>query len=72
VAAYSVRARAGATVSAPLDWSELRRTLRLDTFTIESIPDRVRKVGDLWGAAMTRRNSKRALDRLLRDANDGR
>jgi bifunctional non-homologous end joining protein LigD len=72
VAAYSVRSRPGATVSAPIDWAELRSTLRIDTFSLETMPDRVRKVGDLWGAAMKRRNSKRALDRLLRDANHGR
>jgi bifunctional non-homologous end joining protein LigD len=72
VAAYSVRARPGATVSAPLEWRELRSTLRLDTFTVETMPSRIRRVGDLWGAAMKRRNSKRALDRLLREANDGR
>jgi bifunctional non-homologous end joining protein LigD len=72
VAAYSVRARPGATVSAPLEWKELRSTLRLDTFTVKTMPSRIRRVGDLWGAAMKRRNSKRALDRLLHEANDGR
>ena len=72
VAAYSVRERPGATVSAPLEWSELRKTLRLDTFTLETMPARLRKVGDLWQAAMSRRNSKRALDRVLRDASQGR
>jgi bifunctional non-homologous end joining protein LigD len=72
VAAYSVRERTGATVSAPLEWSELRATLRLDTFTLKTMPARLRKVGDLWGAAMSRRNSKRALDRVLRNASDGR
>jgi bifunctional non-homologous end joining protein LigD len=66
VAAYSVRARRGATVSAPLEWSELRRTLRLEAFTIETMPVRLRRMGDIWGAAMKRRNTKRVLDRLLR------
>ncbi len=65
VAAYSVRARRGATVSAPLEWSELRRTLRLEAFTIETMPVRLRRIGDIWGAAMKRRNTKRVLDRLL-------
>jgi len=65
VAAYSVRARRGATVSAPIEWSELRRTLRLDAFTIETMPVRLRRIGDIWGAAMKRRNTKRVLDRLL-------
>jgi len=67
VAAYSVRARPGATVSAPLEWSELRRTLRLEAFTVKTMPVRLRRVGDLWGAAMKRRNTKRAIDRLLSD-----
>jgi len=65
VAAYSVRARRGATVSAPLEWSELRRTLRLEAFTIETMPVRLRRIGDIWGAAMKRRNTKRVIDRLL-------
>jgi bifunctional non-homologous end joining protein LigD len=68
VAAYSVRERAKATVSAPLDWRELRSTLRIDAFTIESMPARLRKVGDLWSAAMKRRNTKRTIDRALRDS----
>ena len=65
VAVYSVRARRGATVSAPLEWSELRRTLRLEAFTIETMPVRLRRIGDIWGAAMKRRNTKRVIDRLL-------
>jgi len=68
VAAYSVRERAKATVSAPLDWRELRATLRLDSFTIRTMPKRLATVGDLWGAAMKRRNAKRALERVLREA----
>ena len=68
VAAYSVRERAKATVSAPLDWRELRATLRLDAFTIRTMPKRLATVGDLWGAAMKRRNTKRALERVLREA----
>jgi len=72
VAAYSVRERNRATVSAPLDWVELRGSLRLDTFTLKSMPDRLDEVGDLWGAAMKRRNSKRALDRVLRIQNEER
>jgi bifunctional non-homologous end joining protein LigD len=68
VAAYSVRERAGATVSAPLDWKELRATLRLESFTVDTMPARLRKVGDLWGAAMERRNTQRTIDRVLRGA----
>ncbi len=65
VAAYSVRERPMGTVSAPLDWRELRATLRLEAFTMETMPGRLRKVGDLWGAAMARRNTRRAIERAL-------
>jgi bifunctional non-homologous end joining protein LigD len=65
VAAYSVRERPYATVSAPLAWRELRRSLRLDAFTIDTVPARLRKVGDLWGEALKQRNTPRAIDRVL-------
>jgi bifunctional non-homologous end joining protein LigD len=68
VAAYSVREREKAPVSAPLDWGDLRSGLRIDSFTVETMPQRIREVGDLWGAALKRRNSKRAIERVLRDA----
>jgi bifunctional non-homologous end joining protein LigD len=66
VAAYSVRERIGATVSAPLDWRELRRGLRLEAFTIKTVPGRIKRVGDLWGPAMKRRNTRRVIERALR------
>jgi bifunctional non-homologous end joining protein LigD len=68
VAAYSVRERPAAPVSAPLGWQELRRGLRIDAFTIETMPARLRRVGDLWGTAMRHRNTQRTIDRVLRDA----
>lgn len=55
--AYSVRARPGAPVSTPLDWSELTPSLSPHDFTIETVPSRLAKVGDLWAAAMRRPNS---------------
>jgi len=63
--AYSVRERAGAPVSAPLRWSDLRPTLRIDDFTIATMPQRLDSVGDLWGEALERRNTTRAIDRAL-------
>jgi bifunctional non-homologous end joining protein LigD len=48
-APYSVRARPGATVSAPLEWKEVfSSTLRPDKFTIKNIAARVEKNGDLF------------------------
>jgi bifunctional non-homologous end joining protein LigD len=63
--AYSVRERPGATVSAPLEWSELSQTLRLEDFTIETVPGRLQRVGDIWAKAMKRRNPVKAIDRVL-------
>jgi bifunctional non-homologous end joining protein LigD len=47
-APYSVRPAAGATVSTPLRWSEVRRGLDPGRFTIGTVPRRLDKVGDLW------------------------
>ncbi|MGH7632479.1 MAG: non-homologous end-joining DNA ligase, partial [Gemmatimonadaceae bacterium] len=65
--AYCVRAKAGATVSTPLDWKELRAGLDPRKFTIETVPARVVKLGDIWGSAMKRRNTAAS----IRAAADG-
>ena len=59
---YAVRAKPGATVSTPLDWTELTEDLDLGDFDLKSVPDRVREIGDLWAPAMDTPNS---LDKLL-------
>ena len=49
VAPYSVRPRAGATVSAPLEWGEVERgRITPRDFTIKNIGARVRRRGDLF------------------------
>ena len=65
--AYSVRERPGAPVSAPLQWSDLRAKLRIEDFTIATMPRRLDAVGDLWGEAVKHRNTTRAIDRALRN-----
>src|SRR5882762_3080536 len=47
--AYAVRARPGAAVSLPLDWSEVnRKDLRPNGVTIRTVFDRLEKTGDPW------------------------
>jgi bifunctional non-homologous end joining protein LigD len=59
--AYCVRARPGAPVSTPLMWTELTEELDPRDYTIANAPDRFDKVGDIWGDAMKKKNSLRAL-----------
>ncbi|WP_210466158.1 DNA ligase D [Rufibacter roseolus] len=47
-APYCVRPRAGATVSTPLLWEEVKTGLHPSQFTIKNVPDRVQKLGDLF------------------------
>jgi bifunctional non-homologous end joining protein LigD len=45
---YSARPRAGATVSTPLRWEEVKPGLHPSAFTIKNVPERIRKMGDLF------------------------
>ena len=46
--AYSVRPKPGATVSAPLEWSEVKHGLKPADFTIKNMLKRVEEKGDLF------------------------
>lgn len=45
---YSVRPKPAATVSAPVTWQEIERGVRMEDFTMQTVPARLRKIGDLW------------------------
>jgi bifunctional non-homologous end joining protein LigD len=45
---YSVRPTPRATVSTPLDWSEVTPGLRMEDYRIDTVPARVGSRGDLW------------------------
>jgi bifunctional non-homologous end joining protein LigD len=67
-AAYAVRAKPGAPVSAPCTWEEIERgKVGPQTFTLRNMLERVKDVGDLWGDMRKRRRSlTRAVARLRR------
>jgi bifunctional non-homologous end joining protein LigD len=67
-AAYTVRARRGAPVSAPCTWEEIERgDVHPGTFTLRNMPERIRKAGDVWGGMRRRaRSLKRPLETLRR------
>jgi bifunctional non-homologous end joining protein LigD len=67
-AAYGVRAKRGAPVSAPCTWQEVERGIAGPvTFTLRNMPARVDTVGDLWAEMRRRRRSlTRAIQKLGR------
>ena len=57
-AAYAVRAKPGAPISAPCTWKEVQDgTVHPQTFTIRTIAERIDAVGDLWSDMRKRRYS---------------
>ncbi|TMA37156.1 MAG: hypothetical protein E6J82_19190 [Deltaproteobacteria bacterium] len=53
VAAYSLRGVAGAAVSTPLLWSEVKPGLDPKQFNLRTMPSRLREMGDLFAPALT-------------------
>ncbi|MEO8068293.1 MAG: DNA ligase D [Flavobacteriales bacterium] len=51
---YSIRPRPGATVSTPLDWKEVRPSLDRTAFNINTVPDRVEELGDLFRGVLAK------------------
>jgi len=52
---YSPRPKQKATVSTPVTWSELEQGLRIEDFRIDNVPERVRRLGDLWKPLLAKR-----------------
>jgi bifunctional non-homologous end joining protein LigD len=62
---YSVRPRAGAPVSTPLRWEEVRPDLEPAAFTMDVVLDRVAREGDLFaGVLATKQSLGKALKAL--------
>ena len=60
---YSVRPKAGAPVSTPLRWNEVKEGLDPAAFTMEAVLDRVKKHGDLFAGVL---QGKQSLTRALK------
>ena len=67
-AAYAVRAKRGAPVSAPCTWEEIEEgVVAPRTFTLHTMADRIAAVGDLWAdIGKRRRGLKGATAKLAR------
>lgn len=62
---YSVRPKVGATVSTPLEWSEVNSKLHPSQFTIKNVLKRFEKKGDLWQPVLGKgANIKKILHKL--------
>lgn len=68
VAPYSVRPRPQAKVSTPLDWNEVNSHLDVDQFTIKTVPQRLKKIGDIFTPILKEKNNlKSALARISKE-----
>jgi bifunctional non-homologous end joining protein LigD len=67
-AAYAVRAKPGAPVSAPCTWEEIERgTVDPWSFTLRNMADRIGKAGDIWSEMARRKRSLgRPIEKLRR------
>ena len=72
-AAYAVRAKPGAPVSAPCTWDELQNgDIGPQSFTLRTMAKRIEAAGDVWADMRKRRRSlKRAIEQLRKMKNEG-
>jgi bifunctional non-homologous end joining protein LigD len=70
-AAYSARAKPGATVSAPLSWAEVKRGTDPEAYTIKTMPRRLAQKGDLFRPVLRAKQSLPAALRRLEKVGAG-
>lgn len=61
---YSVRPTERATVSTPVDWKEVEDGIEIEDFRIDNVPQRVKKLGDLWQPLLSEKGRLRLEDFL--------
>lgn len=61
---YSPRPTVRATVSTPVTWDEVESGFEIEDFRMDNVPERVRKLGDLWKPLLGSRG-RFPLERLL-------
>jgi len=71
-AAYSVRAKNGAPVSAPCSWPEVEKCeVSPRTFNLRTMIERTKKVGDVWQDMLSKRRSlRRPIEKLRKLISD--
>jgi bifunctional non-homologous end joining protein LigD len=67
-AAYAVRAKSGAPISAPCTWEEIEAgAVNPQSFTVRTMADRIARAGDIWADLRRRRRGLRpAIEKLRR------
>ena len=70
-AAYTVRAKNGAPVSAPCTWEEIEKgKVEPGSFNLRNMPARIKKAGDIWADMLRKRPSlKKPIEKLRRISN---
>jgi bifunctional non-homologous end joining protein LigD len=56
---YSVRPTQRATVSTPVLWKEVKGGIETEDFRIDNVPERVKRLGDLWQPFLSERDRLR-------------
>ncbi|MBV9409406.1 MAG: non-homologous end-joining DNA ligase [Candidatus Eremiobacteraeota bacterium] len=63
---YSIRAKPRATISTPVTWDEIAAGIEIDDFRLDTIRERLARVGDLW-APMKATTGRLDLARFIPD-----
>ena len=61
---YSVRPKPLPTISTPVTWREVELGVRIEDFTMMNVPQRLKKLGDLW-EPLLREKGRVRLERFL-------